>query len=62
MALASLQQILKDHFKELWDLLFLRFVVSGHHHPELELSINYLLSHFPHLSVSFVLAIKLLFN
>lgn len=53
--LADIHQILRDQFKELWDLVFLCFVVSGHHHPELELSLSYLPNHFPDLSGSFFL-------
>lgn len=30
-----LQQILRNHSEELWDLVFLHFAVSGHYHPEL---------------------------
>lgn len=37
-----LQQTLRDHSEELWHLVFLHFVFSGHHHPEVEFPINYL--------------------
>lgn len=47
---------------EHWDHVLLHFVVGGHHLPGLELSVNYLLRHFPDLSGSFVLEIKMGFN
>lgn len=63
LTLSGPWQILRDQFKELWDLLFLHFIASRYHHQLIyKWPVNILLRHFPDLSGSFVLEIKLFCN